>query len=85
MKFLKALALIVLATPLALEAQIDRSHAPEPGPAPIIELGESTVSTLENGLKVIVVENHRLPQVSWSITFEPVSYTHLTLPTILRV
>ena len=70
MKSIKALALILLATPLALVAQIDRSHAPEPGPAPVIELGESTISTLENGLKVIVVENHRLPQVSWSINFE---------------
>lgn len=73
MRSLKALALILLATPLTLEAQIDRSHAPEPGPAPIIELGESTVSSLDNGLKVIVVENHRLPQVSWSIYLEHTS------------
>lgn len=70
MKLGKAFALILLAAPIALVAQIDRSHAPAPGPAPIIELGESTVSSLENGLKVIVVENHRLPQVSWSISFE---------------
>ena len=70
MKLIKAIALFFIATPLALVAQIDRSKAPEPGPAPVIELGESTVSTLDNGLKVIVVENHRLPQVSWSIYLE---------------
>tara|TARA_Y100001954_G_C15810451_1_gene604898 strand:+ start:1009 stop:3105 length:2097 start_codon:yes stop_codon:yes gene_type:complete len=70
MKLIKVFAAILLTAPLTLVAQIDRSQAPEPGPAPIIELGESTVTSLENGLKVIVVENHRLPQVSWSITFE---------------
>ena len=70
MKLVKGFALILLFAPIALVAQIDRRYAPAPGPAPLIELGESTVSSLENGLKVIVVENHRLPQVSWSISFE---------------
>ncbi|MAO46435.1 MAG: peptidase M16 [Crocinitomicaceae bacterium] len=66
----KAIALLIAAAPIALVAQIDRSSAPAAGPAPIIELGESTVSKLENGLTVIVVENHRIPQVSWSLDFE---------------
>lgn len=53
--------------------QIDRSVAPGPGPAPEIAIGDYSVETLENGLKLIVVENHRLPRVSWnlSLDFDP--------------
>ena len=45
-----------------------RSSAPEPGPARAIELGEYNSFTLDNGLKVIVVENHKLPRVSYQLT-----------------
>jgi predicted Zn-dependent peptidase len=41
--------------------------APKAGPAPKIELGKAEQFTLENGLKVLVVENHKLPRVSFSI------------------
>lgn len=44
-----------------------RSTAPAPGPAPKIELGESVQYELDNGLKVIVVENTKLPRVSFQI------------------
>ena len=44
--------------PAALMAQVDRSAAPAPGPAPEIILGDYSVETLENGLTLIVVENH---------------------------
>ena len=54
MRTLKALALLLIA-PITLVAQIDRSKAPSAGPAPIIELGESTVQSLDNGLKVIAL------------------------------
>jgi zinc protease len=37
--------------------KIDRSIRPKPGPAPEIKLGEAESFTLENGLKVFVVEN----------------------------
>lgn len=53
----------------AVSAQVDRSKMPEPGPAPKIELGETQSFTLENGLKVFVVENHKLPKVSFSLQF----------------
>ena len=56
--------------PLALNAQVDRSQAPEPGPAPEIILGDYTVETLENGLTLIVVENHKLPRVSYRLTLD---------------
>ncbi|HET8860497.1 pitrilysin family protein [Marivirga sp.] len=51
-------------------AQVDRTTAPEPGPAKEINIGEPTTFTLKNGLKVFVVENHKLPRVAFSLTFD---------------
>lgn len=48
-------------------AQIDRSVRPEAGPAPEITIGEHQSFTLDNGLKVIVVENHKIPRVSYQL------------------
>ena len=47
-----------------------RSMAPSPGPARPIEIGKSNQFTLANGLKVIVVENHKLPQISYQLTID---------------
>lgn len=69
-----ATAAALLIAPLATKAQDFRATAPQPGPAPVIELGESTVNTLPNGLTVIVVENHRLPEVSWNLSFKHSPY-----------
>lgn len=44
-----------------------RKNAPKPGPAPKIEMGKAYQTTLANGLKVIAVENHKLPRVSFQI------------------
>lgn len=51
-------------------AQIDRSTYPEPGPAPEIKLGDAASFTLENGLKVFVVENRKLPRVAISLVLD---------------
>jgi len=48
-------------------AQIDRSKAPAPGPAPKIQLGNYETFTLDNGLQVFLVENHKTPRVSWQL------------------
>jgi zinc protease len=50
-------------------AQVDRSKTPAPGPAPEIKIGNYTRFELQNGLKVFVVENHRIPRVAYSISF----------------
>ena len=50
-------------------AQLDRSKAPEPGPAPKVEMGSYEKFTLKNGLKVIVVENSKRPVVTASLNF----------------
>lgn len=64
------LLIISLLFSSAAVAQIDRSKLPEPGPAPEIKLGEVEDFTLDNGLKVFVVENHKLPRVAFSLVLE---------------
>lgn len=51
-------------------AQVDRSQFPKAGPAPVIKIGEAETFTLDNGLKVFVVENDKLPRVSFTLVFE---------------
>ncbi|SEK31657.1 M16 family metallopeptidase [Parapedobacter koreensis] len=51
-------------------AQVDRSKYPEPGPAPQINIGDPATFTLDNGLKVFVVENHKLPRVTYSLVID---------------
>lgn len=45
-----------------------RSTAPTAGPARNIELGDYSSFDMDNGLKVIVVENHKLPRVSYQLS-----------------
>ena len=45
-----------------------RKMAPSAGPARAIKLGEYSAFDLENGLKVIVVENHKIPRVSYQLS-----------------
>ncbi|MEL4308562.1 M16 family metallopeptidase [Joostella sp. CR20] len=51
-------------------AQIDRSKQPAPGPAPTINLAEPETFVLNNGLTVMVVENHKLPRVTTTLTID---------------
>ncbi|WP_452222766.1 M16 family metallopeptidase [Lacinutrix chionoecetis] len=55
---------------IAVTAQIDRSVQPKPGPAPKITLEVPGEFELKNGLKVLVVENHKLPRVSYSLRID---------------
>ena len=52
------------------DSKLDRSKVPAPGPAPEIQIGEYESFTLENGLKVFVVENAKLPMVSFSLIID---------------
>ena len=61
MKYLKII-LIILFTVNTTYSQIDRSKPPKAGPAPSINLGNPKSFVLDNGLKVIVVENNKLPR-----------------------
>ncbi|MGY5849116.1 M16 family metallopeptidase [Salegentibacter sp. F14] len=51
-------------------AQIDRSTPPEAGPAPKINLEKPQSFTLDNGLKVMIVENHKLPRVNMTLILD---------------
>ncbi|HXS37576.1 MAG TPA: insulinase family protein [Flavipsychrobacter sp.] len=65
------LSILTLALPAAIWAQpLDRSIRPKPGPAPEVKIGSSENFTLPNGLKVFVVENHKLPTISCDIVFD---------------
>ncbi|MEE4197670.1 MAG: insulinase family protein [Bacteroidales bacterium] len=61
------LAIILIAP---AKAQLDRSIRPKAGPAPEIKIGEYKTFTLSNGLNVIVVENHKVPVVSYQLTLD---------------
>lgn len=65
------LSIFSLALALSVTAQkLDRSVRPKPGPAPEITLGKTESFTLANGMRVFVVENHKLPTVSVSIQLD---------------
>jgi len=59
---------------LTVQAQIDRNKMPEAGPDPVIKLGKPKTFTLKNGLKVIMVENNKLPRASASLTIDNKPY-----------
>ena len=44
-----------------------RAQPPSPGPAPTIDLGDFQDFKLDNDLQVILVENHKLPRVSYQL------------------
>ena len=62
--------ILLTASVSLLHAQIDRTTAPKPGIAPKINIGTPASFTLDNGLKVFVVENHKLPKVSFQLTID---------------
>ncbi|TDT41894.1 putative Zn-dependent peptidase [Maribacter spongiicola] len=62
--------LLTLFSFFAVQAQVDRTVMPKPGPAPEINLGEPQSFNLNNGLKVLVVENHKLPRVSMQLSID---------------
>ena len=57
-------SILILLLGLNVSAQIDRSQMPKPGPAPEINLKDPQTFELANGLKVLVVEDNKLPRVS---------------------
>ena len=57
---------------LIMQAQ-DRPQ-PKPGPAPAINIKKPETFTLPNGLKVMVVENHKLPRVSFNLSIDNAPY-----------
>jgi predicted Zn-dependent peptidase len=70
MKYLTYTIFVFLLLPGTLLSQIDRTRAPEPGPAPEIHISDYKTFELKNGLKVFLVENHKIPRVSYSLLLD---------------
>jgi len=70
MKTISIYILFLFFTITTAFAQVDRSQYPEPAPAPTINIGDAETFTLPNGLKVFVVENHKLPRVTFSLILD---------------
>ena len=68
----KIIVLSSLFLTLIMQAQ-DRTQ-PKSGPAPKINIKKPETFSLPNGLKVLVVENHKLPRVSYSLTIDNTPY-----------
>src|SRR5690554_7333295 len=66
--------------------QIDRSKAPVPGAAPEINIADPVVFDLDNGMKVILSTNNKIPKVSRSEehTSELQSRPHLVCRLLLE-
>lgn len=62
-----AIALLLLFPGLIIAQEEFRKKAPAPGPAPKVEMGSYQEFKLQNGLRVIVVENRKLPRVSFQL------------------
>ena len=61
---------------ITMQAQ-DRTQ-PKAGPAPSININKPQSFVLKNGLKVLVVENHKLPRVSFNLTLDNPPYAEGT-------
>lgn len=59
---MKRISIVIAAiTPVALGAQVDRTKPPVLGPPPELRLPPIAVRELPNGVKLMVVEQHKLP------------------------
>ena len=58
---------------ITMQAQ-DRTQ-PKPGPAPTINIKKPVSFILPNGLKVLVVEDHKLPRVAFNLSIDNSPYT----------
>lgn len=63
-------AVLALMLSVSLSAQIDRSVQPKPGTAPKVNIGKAQSFQLPNGLTVLVVENHKLPRVTFTLALD---------------
>ena len=74
MKTKIVLLVAILSMSFALNAQVDRTKKPTPGPAPVVKFGKADKFTLKNGLTIIIVENHKLPRASARLTVDNKPY-----------
>jgi zinc protease len=71
---MKKITLLLSSLLLTFTMQAQDRPQPKPGPAPKINIGKPQSFELSNGLKVLVVENNKLPRVSYSLTIDNPPY-----------
>jgi len=85
-KILSLIAALIITLPLAAQVKkgkttkavappvvkevLDRSIRPQAGQAPVIKIGDYQSFELANGLKVFVVENHKIPRLAYSLVLD---------------
>ena len=74
-RFTKYILLIALVASNFIFSQVDRSQIPPSGPDPEIKLGQPFEYELTNGLKLIIVENNKLPRASVNLFIDSQSYS----------
>ncbi len=60
---------------LTITMQAQERTQPKPGPAPTINIKKPVTFILPNGLKVLVVEDHKLPRVSFNLSIDNAPYS----------
>lgn len=71
---MKKLLYIAASLFLTITMQAQDRKMPNPGPAPKININKPETFILKNGMKVLVVENHKLPRVSFTLTLDNPPY-----------
>ena len=72
MKKLHTVLILLFLTGI-MQAQ-DRPQ-PKPGKTPVVNIKKPQTFVLANGMKVLVVENHKLPRVSFNLTLDNAPFT----------
>jgi zinc protease len=55
--------------------QAQNRPQPKPGNSPVVNIKKPQTFVLANGMKVLVVENHKLPRVSFNLTLDNAPFT----------
>lgn len=63
-----SLLLFIMLITGTIQAQIRTQ--PKPGKAPVVNIKKPQTFVLSNGMKVMIVENHKLPRVSYNLTLD---------------
>lgn len=69
-KLLSTVLALVVAMGATAQVTIDRTTAPEPGPITTPKIAAYESFELKNGLTVIVVEDHKLPRINFSLSLQ---------------
>ncbi|MGV9003018.1 M16 family metallopeptidase [Flavobacterium sp.] len=71
---MKKIAIILSSLFLTISMQAQDRTQPKSGPSPKVNIKKPETFSLPNGLKVLVVEDHKLPRVSYSLTIDNAPY-----------